>query len=71
VRFDWQALPASPVLLAHLVGVALLLIVLPFSKLLHIPGVFFSPTRNQIDNPRERRYVPPAPRGLGGGADNG
>ena len=30
----------------------------PFSKLLHAPGVFFSPTRNQIDNPREVRYVP-------------
>lgn len=71
VRFDWQALPGSPVLLAHLAGVAVLLIVLPFSKLLHIPGVFFSPTRNQIDNPRERRYVPPAPRGIGGGAGNG
>ena len=59
VRFDWQALPSEPVLLAHLAGVAVLLIVLPFSKLLHIPGIFFSPTRNQTDNPREQRYVPP------------
>ena len=31
----------------------------PFSKLLHIPGVFFSPTRNQADNSRERRRVAP------------
>jgi nitrate reductase gamma subunit len=61
VRFDWQALPGGPVLLAHLAGVAVLMIVLPFSKLLHIPGIFFSPTRNQADNPREQRYVPADP----------
>lgn len=58
LRFDWQALPGSPVLWAHLAGVAVLFLVLPFSKLLHIPGLFFSPTRNQRDNPREERYVP-------------
>lgn len=69
VRFDWQALPASPVLLAHLAGVVVLLIVLPFSKLLHIPGIFFSPTRNQIDNPREQRYVPPGAPGQAGEGD--
>jgi hypothetical protein len=37
--------------------VAALMIVFPFSKLLHVPGVFFSPTRNQIDNPREQRHI--------------
>ncbi len=58
LRFDWQSLPGSPVLWAHLAGVAVLFLVLPFSKLLHIPGLFFSPTRNQRDNPREQRYVP-------------
>jgi hypothetical protein len=26
------------------------------SKLLHAPGVFFSPGRNQADNPREQRH---------------
>jgi hypothetical protein len=31
--------------------------VFPFSKLLHAPGVFFSPTRNQTDNPREQRHL--------------
>ena len=31
-------------------------IVLPFSKLLHIPGIFFSPARNQWDDARERRH---------------
>jgi hypothetical protein len=28
------------------------MIIFPISKLLHAPGVFFSPTRNQVDNPR-------------------
>ena len=59
LRFDWQPLPADPVLLAHLGLVALLMLVFPFSKLLHAPGVFFSPSRNQVDDPRERRHLAP------------
>ena len=55
--FDWQPLPADPVLLVHLALVALLMAVFPASKLLHAPGVFFSPTRNQADDSRERRHV--------------
>ena len=54
---DWQPLPADPALLIHLALVATLMIVFPMSKLLHAPGVFFSPTRNQVDNPREHRHV--------------
>jgi nitrate reductase gamma subunit len=50
-------LPMDPILLLHLALVAVLMILLPFSKLLHIPGVFFSPTRNQVDNPREQRHL--------------
>ncbi len=57
MTFQWQALPADPVLLIHLTLVATLMIVFPVSKLLHAPGVFFSPTRNQVDNPREKRWV--------------
>ncbi|MEZ5840744.1 MAG: respiratory nitrate reductase subunit gamma, partial [Hyphomicrobiales bacterium] len=57
MRFSWQPLPADPALLVHLALVAALMIVFPFSKLLHAPGVFFSPTRNQVDNPREKRHV--------------
>lgn len=57
MSFSWQPLPADPMLLVHLTLVASLMIVFPFSKLLHAPGVFFSPTRNQVDNPRERRWV--------------
>jgi len=57
--FDWQPLPADPVLLVHLGLVLLLLFIFPFSKLLHAPGVFFSPSRNQVDNPREKRHLAP------------
>jgi nitrate reductase gamma subunit len=57
MRFDLQPLPADFPLLVHLTLVAALMIVFPFSKLLHAPGVFFSPTRNQVDNPRERRHL--------------
>jgi hypothetical protein len=35
------------------------MIIFPYSKLLHAPGLFFSPTRNQVDNPREKRHVAP------------
>ena len=55
--FDVQPLPQDPILLAHLALVALLMVIFPISKLLHAPGVFFSPTRNQADNPREHRHV--------------
>lgn len=57
LRFDWQPLPADPLLYAHLGLVAALMIVFPFSKLLHAPGVFFSPSRNQTDNPRDKRHL--------------
>jgi nitrate reductase gamma subunit len=55
--FDWQPLPADPALLVHLGLVATLMIIFPISKLMHAPGVFFSPTRNQVDNPREHRHA--------------
>ncbi|MDY6994013.1 MAG: respiratory nitrate reductase subunit gamma [Pseudomonadota bacterium] len=56
---DWQPIPTDPSLLIHLAAVILLMIIFPFSKLLHAPGVFFSPSRNQVDNPREQRHVAP------------
>jgi nitrate reductase gamma subunit len=59
MAFDIQPLPAHPALFIHLSLVALLMIIFPFSKLLHAPGVFFSPTRNQADNPREVRRLAP------------
>ncbi len=57
MRLDLQPLPADPVLLLHLALVALLMLVFPISKLLHAPGLFFSPTRNQADTSREARHL--------------
>jgi nitrate reductase gamma subunit len=54
-----QALPGGAALYLHLLLVVVLMAVFPFSKLLHAPGVFFSPTRSQLDNPRERRRLAP------------
>ncbi|MEN8219016.1 MAG: respiratory nitrate reductase subunit gamma [Pseudomonadota bacterium] len=57
--FDWQAIPTDSILLVHLAAVILLMIIFPVSKLLHAPGVFFSPSRNQVDNAREKRHIAP------------
>lgn len=57
IYFDFQAMPPSILLLVHLAMVMLLLVVFPVSKLLHAPGLFFSPTRNQVDNARKRRHT--------------
>jgi len=57
--FNIHSLPTDGVLLVHLGLVVTLMIVFPFSKLLHVPGLFFSPTRNQVDNPREKRHIAP------------
>jgi nitrate reductase gamma subunit len=57
MRLDIQPLPADPVLLVHLALVALLMLIFPISKLMHAPGLFFSPTRNQSDNSREVRHL--------------
>jgi nitrate reductase gamma subunit len=57
MRFSIQPLSADPLLLLHLTLVATLMIIFPISKLLHAPGLFFSPTRHQTDNPREARHV--------------
>jgi nitrate reductase gamma subunit len=44
---------------AHLLLVAVLLAYFPFSKLVHMAGVFLSPTRNLTANSREVRHVNP------------
>lgn len=59
LRFSIEPLPSDLLLLTHLTLVALLMIIFPISKLLHAPGVFFSPSRNQVDNPREKRHLAP------------
>jgi len=52
-----RPLPGDILLLTHLSLVVTLMIIFPISKLLHAPGLFFSPTRNQVDNPREQRHL--------------
>ncbi len=64
VRFDWQPLPADPLLYAHLGLVALLLVIFPFSKLLHAPG----PLLLADEKPGRRFARASAPRAVGGAA---
>lgn len=54
-----RPLPSDFPLMVHLTLVAILMIIFPISKLLHAPGVFFSPSRNQVDNPRDKRHIAP------------
>jgi nitrate reductase gamma subunit len=49
----------SPLFFVHLFMVSLLLAYFPFSKLMHMAGVFLSPTRNLANNNRMRRHVNP------------
>ena len=55
--FDLQPLPADGFVLLHFTLIIVLMVVFPISKLLHAPGLFFMPTRNQVDNPREVRHT--------------
>jgi nitrate reductase gamma subunit len=43
----------------HLFLVCILLVYFPFSKLMHMGGVFLSPTRNLANNNRMRHHVNP------------
>jgi nitrate reductase gamma subunit len=43
----------------HLFLVSILLLYFPFSKLVHMGGVFLSPTRNLINNSRIKRHINP------------
>ncbi len=49
-------IPTNPIFLLHYTLVLILLVYIPFSKLVHFIGIFFSPTLNMTDNPREERY---------------
>jgi nitrate reductase gamma subunit len=57
LSFSVEALPGDLGLLVHLILASFLLVIFPISKLLHAPGIFFSPSRNMTDNPREARHV--------------
>jgi nitrate reductase gamma subunit len=56
VNFRPEAMPGDTIFIIHFTLVMLLLVYFPFSKLIHAGGIFFSPTRNQTDNPREVRH---------------
>jgi nitrate reductase gamma subunit len=43
----------------HLFFVCLLIAYFPFSKLMHLGGVFLSPTRNLANNNRSKRHINP------------
>jgi len=49
----------SPLFFVHLFLVSSLLAYFPLSKLMHMGGVFLSPTRNLANNSRMRRHVNP------------
>ena len=49
----------SSMFFAHLFMVSVLLAYFPFSKLMHMPGVFMSPTRNLANNNRAVRHINP------------
>ena len=49
----------SAMFYVHLFFVSLLLAYIPFSKLMHMGGVFMSPTRNLANNSRAARHVNP------------
>jgi nitrate reductase gamma subunit len=56
--------PAVPegigfIFFVHLFFVCVLFIYFPFSKLMHLGGVFLSPTRNLVNNSRMKRHVNP------------
>ena len=57
VTLNWSELPSELIFLAHIFLAFALIAIIPISKLLHGPGVFFSPTLNQVDNARKRRHI--------------
>lgn len=57
LTFSWADMPTDLNFVMHLLMVLVLLVIFPISKLLHVPGVFFSPTRNQVDDARKKRHI--------------
>ena len=57
MTFHWSPMPTDFPVLVHFTLVITLMIIFPISKMIHAPGVFFSPTLNMADNPREKRHV--------------
>ena len=49
----------NAIFLVHLMLICMLAVYFPFGKLMHMGGVFLSPTRNLANNSRARRHVNP------------
>lgn len=49
----------NPIFYIHLFLLCILFAYFPFSKLVHMAGVFMSPTRNLANNSREKRHINP------------
>lgn len=49
----------SPIFFVHLAFLSVLLLYFPFSKLMHMGGIFMSPTRNMANNSRRVRHINP------------
>jgi nitrate reductase gamma subunit len=59
LSFDPVPGDIGPIFYVHLFLVSVLLFYFPFSKLMHMGGIFLSPTRNLANNSREKRHVNP------------
>jgi nitrate reductase gamma subunit len=64
LTFQFTNIPSNPLFLIHYTLVMLLILYIPFSKVMHFVGIFFSPTRNMADNPIEERYYRPNAKDL-------
>jgi nitrate reductase gamma subunit len=54
-----QELNLHPLFYGHLFLVSVLFAIFPFSKLMHMGGIFLSPTRNLANNNRMKRHINP------------
>lgn len=63
VTFSPAPMPVDVMFMIHLLLVMALMVYFPFSKLMHMGGIFFSPTRAQADDCREVRHVNPWAQG--------
>ena len=57
ITFNWAEVPVHIIFLMHIALFLILIALFPISKMLHMPGVFFSPTINQVDNARKKRHI--------------
>ncbi len=64
LTFQFTNIPSNPLFLIHYTLVMLLIAYIPFSKIMHFVGIFFSPTRIMADNPEEERYYRPEAKDL-------